>query len=504
MNKRFLIALLALVSYSLVPVENVSPSLSWEAVQKKTQNAVVQIINHSLSFNWSEPYRAPEESGSRGSGFFINPQGYIVTNYHVVRDGAHIAIKIPFFGQREFPVELIGASPDRDIALLRPTLDSLKKILAGLGSINYILMGDSDSLRRGQEILAVGFPLGQSSLKTTHGMISGRERLSSVSQSCFQISAPINPGSSGGPALDRAGNAIGVSFAGISNAQNVGYIIPINEVAQAVKCLFNTKLLRKPLMGGIVETGSDALSSYFKNPLHAGIYLLYVLPGSHLDRMGIQPGDVLYEMNGFLVDYYGDITVPWSEDKVPVWDLLNRAQEGDRIDVVYYRNGERKEATATLDTSFILPIREIFPDLESLRNEAESVVIGGLVVMELKLNHVELFGNSREELKKFLKAENQCEPQLIVSHVQPTSLAHLAHYAAAGDIIEKVNGQKVRTLKEFKEAVLKTRETQFLSVIFQDRSTIVLNRAEIVEDEDRLCAIFGHEKSDLVTALAQE
>lgn len=470
----------------------------WVAVQKKAKNAVVQIEVQTLAFNWREPYRAPEQSAGMGTGFFINAQGHILTNYHVVEDAARIDILIPHFGQERFEVEIIGVSPERDIALLRLTEESYKKIMAALGSINYLSFGDSDSLQRAQEIMVIGYPLGSRFTQITTGDLCGRQRVSLINQSCFQISAPINPGNSGGPVLDSHGKVIGLSFAGHIKAQNVGYIIPINEVKKAVQQLYIKQLLRTPILGAFFEQATETLTTYLKNPGKGGVYVLYVLPGSLLDKAGVQAGDMVYAVNGYLIDRYGDVSVPWTEDKMMPIDILNRAQDGDQIELVYYRNGEEKKASVALDSQKTLPIRQVYPDFEM--STIGYTAIGGLVVMELTYNHIAEFGAS---LNKYYKLENQTEPQLIISHVHPTSHAQRANIVSPGDIIDTVNGIKVRTLQEFNDAVLKTKETGFLNVVFQDRYTLVMAKDDILRDEGRLTNIFGYKKSPLIDQLAQ-
>ena len=120
-----------------------------------------------------------------------------------------------------------------------------------LGSIPFLPLGDSDLIHRSDEVLALGYPLGQQSLKSTTGVISGRE------QHLIQMSAAINPGNSGGPSLNTKGEVIGINSAGIPAAQNVGYMIPINDLKIVLADLYKVKLLRKPFLGVLFNNATD-------------------------------------------------------------------------------------------------------------------------------------------------------------------------------------------------------------------------------------------------------
>lgn len=484
---------------AVVPVPREAEELSWVALQKKVKDAVAQVFTQSNEFNWLEPYRAPEQGESSGSSFFINAQGDFITNYHVVAQAARVEIQIPSVGQERFEAEIIGVAPERDIALLRLTDESFQKVTKELGSINYLQLGDSDEIQRGQEVLAVGYPLGQQYLKITQGIISGRERLASINQSCFQISAPINPGNSGGPSINARGEVVGINFAGIMSAQNVGYIIPINEVKSALEDLYKNKLLRKPQLGGLFESATTDMVNYYNNPGDGGFYVAHVFPHSIMEKAGLQAGDMLYEINGLTLDRYGDMVVPWSEDKISLWDLLNRMVVGDALDLVFYRKGVRKTVSLKLEPRFLWPIRIIYPEFEG---PIDYESIAGIVVMELTVNHIPLLLQAAPTLSKYLSPENQDSSQLLVTHIHRTSPAHKSKYISPGSIIDKVNDQEVRTLEELRKAVLKTRDSKFLKIELDDHRVVVLGLENIIKEESRLAQLFMYKKSVLFNELA--
>lgn len=166
---------------------------SWGGLQKELQDTVVQIFVNKSEISILEPYRVPEQTQSLGSGFFISESGEIVTNAHVANQASSLLIQIPSFGKRQFEADLVGIMPEKDFALLKLRDTDIEFIKNSLGRFPVLSLGDSDQIARADEVMALGYPLGQQSLKSTTGVISGREG------GMVQMSAAINPGNSGGP-----------------------------------------------------------------------------------------------------------------------------------------------------------------------------------------------------------------------------------------------------------------------------------------------------------------
>ena len=467
---------------------------TWLDIQKQVKDTVVQIFAQSTEFNWLEPYKSPEQNEGSGSGFFINDKGDIVTNYHVVMQATSIQIQIPASGMERFDAEIIGASPERDIALLRLTKEDRERITRNLKKIPYLKLGDSDDILRSQEVLALGYPLGQIRLKSTLGIVSGRERIGYFGY--IQITAPLNPGNSGGPALDTSGKVIGINSRAVLDAQNVGYIIPINEVKSALNDLHKVKLLRKPVLGCIFTASTPDMVSYLGNPGAGGWYIAHVFENTLLEGIGIKEGDMLYEINGFKVDLYGEMVVPWSEDKVSLFELLNRYKIGDPLVFVIYRKGKRIEFKFKLEIKHLQPIRVVCPEFEKEATDYE--IFGGLVVMQLTLNHINLLLQRAPELIKFTKTELLNEPALIITHVLPNSQAAKSYVLRPGAIIESVNGQEVKTLKDYRSAIQKSKTTRFITIRTAEKFYAVLSLNKILREEDLLSARYFYKKSKLL------
>lgn len=477
---------------------NGASATTWIDVQRQVKNTVVKIVSDIAAFHWLEPYNPPVVSKGSGSGFFINSDGDIVTNWHVINQAQLVQIEIPALGAERVTVEVAGISPERDVALLRLTPYAKRRIKKVLGDIPFLKFGNSDEVRRGQDVLALGFPLSVQALKSTQGIVSGRERIPLIKQSCIQTTAPLNPGNSGGPSINSAGEVIGINFAGVVKAQNVGYIIPINDVKSAIKDLHKIKLLRRPLLGCSLEPANEDMIAFLGNPMPGGFYIAKTYKNMMLEKVGVRAGDMIYEVNGYQVDRFGRATVPWNEDKVSMLEILDRLEVGDKVYMVIYRKGERKEIEFMLEPRFLQPVRFIYPDFEKVDYE----VIAGVVIMELAQNHLPLLAEHAHALLAYESPEKQYEPALVVSSIQPTSLAHKLRLLYPGMIITEVNGEKVKTLEEFRAAVRKSKQTRFLTIQTQEHWFVVFAVDNIVADEDRIAKIYQFEKSKLIDEIA--
>lgn len=470
---------------------DISTPKTWLSVQKKVKNTVVQVFTMVDEFNWIEPYKTPKQTGNAGSGFFIDDKGYFVTNYHVVAQANSVKIQIPAFGRKQFEVEIVGVCPDKDVALLKLTKNSFDEIKKELGQISYLELGNSDIVLRTQEVLALGYPLGQERLKSTLGIVSGRE-----SAGFLQITAPLNPGNSGGPTIDSEGKVVGINFAIISGAQNVGYIIPVNEIKSALKDMRKVKLLRKPVLGCMFTVATSEIVKYLNNPEPGGWYIAQVFDNTVLNSIGVKENDMLYEVNGYKLDLYGEMSVPWSEDKISILDFLNRFTIGDDIYFVIYRNGVRKDFNFKLNDKYLPPVRTIYSEFESDLIDYE--VFGGLVVMPLTLNHVSIFAKDNMFLANYIKPEKQHEPALIITHILPNSQAQKSRVLAQGLILAEINGKEVKTLKDFRDIISKSKKDDFVTIKTVDKMFAVLSVEKILQDEDSLSSRYFYKKSDLI------
>jgi serine protease Do len=487
-----------------VPTSTGTPSViskpeMWRAVQQKVKNAVVQVFVQRLEYDLLQPYKTPDQYSVVGSGFFINSEE-LITNAHVVAQASMMWIQVPELGKTIIDVELVGMSPERDLALLRLNPESKEKLKEALGEIPFLALGNSDAIRRGDEVMALGYPLGHQSLKCTNGTISGR------AEHMIQISAPINPGSSGGPLVDTEGNVLGVTTSGIEKAQNVGFIIPVRTLKQILPDLYNNVLLRKPFLGVLYNKATEALTECLGNPHPGGCYVIEVVKNSTLYKAGVQRGDMVYEINGHKIDIYGEMNVPWAEDKISVIDYISSLSIGHNVHLVIYRNGVRKEIDVTFSHAELPPVRRMYPGLEELHYE----IVGGMVVRPLDLNLIQILANDVPGLTKYAEIAQQAESKLIITHIFPTSELFRTRAIPVGSTINEINGSKVSTLDELRDVLKKTATSKFLTIKVADNVMrtsehlmVALPFEKVLAEEQKLAHMYRYKMSPLVQELAQ-
>ncbi len=471
----------------------VSTAQLWRPVQDRIRDTVVQLFVQISAIDLLEPYKTPQQGTACGSGFFINDQGYLITNAHVINSAKSVWGQIPSLGKRIIDMEVVGISFERDLALVRVTNEGRELITRELGGIPYLPLGDSDLVRRSDEVLAVGYPLGQQCFKSTNGIISGHEH------HLIQMSAPINPGSSGGPLLNLRGEVIGVNCSGVTEAQNVGYAIPINTLKTILNDLYEIKILRKPFLGVRFNNSTESLTKFLGNPLPGGCYVIETVKGSPLEKAGIMKGDMIYEINGHAVDMFGDMSVPWSEDKISIVDYPLRLSIGDSITLVVYRKGQKKIFTVTFSLPEPQAIRSIYPAYEPVHYE----IFGGMVVQELTINHLRMLGEHTPGLRKYSELKYQAEPVLIITHVFPDSQLYRGRNMPLGATLEEINGVPVKTLTDFRQAIKDGATKEYLTISAADNVTraaetifIVLEMRKLIEEELRLSRDFRYQLSE--------
>ncbi|QQR54102.1 trypsin-like peptidase domain-containing protein [bacterium] len=476
----------------------VTSSQLWKPVQDMVKDTVVQIFSQIAAIDILQPYKTPSQGAAYGSGFFINADGDLITNAHVVTQAKAVWIQIPSLGKRIIDVDIVGISPERDLALLRLTEESKKMINEALGAIPFLPLGDSDKVFRSDDVLALGYPLGQQSLKSTTGVISGHER------HYIQMSAPINPGSSGGPLLNSKGEVIGINSAGIMEAQNVGYAIPINDLKLVLSELYTTPLLRKPFLGVFFNNGSVELTEYLGNPLPGGCYVVGVLPGSTLDKAGVQRGDMIYEINGHPIDLFGEMKVPWSEDKLSIIDFVGRLPVGQELKLVLYRKGKRMELAVQFNMAVQPAVRKIYPGYDEIDYE----IFGGMVVMPLTLNHVHTLIEAAPGLADFADFKQQANAALVVTHVFPNSVVYRTRTITVGSTLVEVNGIAVSTLAELRAALKKGMTNKFLTITSKDNGTrmadpifVVLEYQKMLSQEKKFASDYRYPLSTTMKEL---
>ncbi len=481
-------------------VEHVAPVIHkiissqepWRDLQISLENTVVQIFSQIAEIDVLEPQKTPNQYQVTGSGFLINKEGEIITNAHVVNQARAVWIQIPFFGKRQFDVEVIGVSPDRDIALLRLGEEGIEAIKQEIDKPLFLILGDSDEVHRADEILTLGYPLGQQGLKSTKGVVSGREK------HLIQIDAAINPGSSGGPSINSEGQVIGINTMYAPKAQNVGYIIPINELKVIMDDLHRVKLLRRPFLGILYNNASENLTKFLGNPQPGGLFVVDVYTGSPLHKAGVKRRDMVYEINGHRVDIYGEFS--WIEGKISIVDYVAQLKLGDPVRIVLYRWGKRKEITFNFEQAEPLPIHKIYPGYEDIDYE----IIAGMLIQPLMINHLPLLINVAPSLAKYADMKNQMESAVIITHIFPDSQAQRSRSFGSGIIIKEINGEPVGKLDDVRKELFKSFETNELSIETTDGVFDVFSFNKVLNEERRLSNNWEYDLSKVVRILVEK
>jgi S1-C subfamily serine protease len=251
-----------------------------------------------------------------GSGFIITSDGLVVTNKHVVAD-VEAKYKVITKDDKIYEVEKIYRDPNNDLAILKIS-----------GSFIPVEMGDSDKLKVGQFVVAIGTALGEFRSTVTTGVVSGLGRGIDLEEGSFiQTDAAINPGNSGGPLLNSAGQVIGVNTA-VAGGQNIGFALPINVIKEAIDNFNKTGQFNRPYIG--IKYKNIDQKTALLNDVPQGAYIQEVGQGSPADKAGIKEGDI--------------ITNPKDIAKEVVKHKI-----GDRLDIQLWRDGETIDVKVTLE-----------------------------------------------------------------------------------------------------------------------------------------------------------
>lgn len=279
------------------------------------------------------PFQIPipfkTEAFSLGSGFIINEQGYILTNAHVIHNATDINVVLAG-GKKEYPAKIIGMDRVTDTALIKIEPDTLLTVLP---------LSDSDKLRTGEMVIAVGNPLGLMH-SVTSGIVSAKERvtpkLNGELLDFIQTDSAINPGSSGGPLLNLYGEVVGINTAIVTDAQSIGFAIPINTVKEVMPMLVLGQTERGWFGAKALPLGTDEASDLGYTG-KGGILVVEVEKESPAEKAGLRPKDIIVELNGR----------PLESFLIFRRNLLGLAP-GQKIHMIIFRQGETKEISGTL------------------------------------------------------------------------------------------------------------------------------------------------------------
>jgi S1-C subfamily serine protease len=393
-----------------------------------------------------------------GSGFFIkyeDLEGYIVTNAHVARNAVKVKVSSMLTSEERFEAEVVGLVKqlEPDVALIKLSDDELKRFKAlAFSDIEYLELKEGSSLSRGEEIKAIGYPMGMVEPNISGGEITNFVSGSEYTTERFVTDAAINPGNSGGPSISSDGKVVGLNTAVMIGADNIGFITP----AGFVKIIIDNLLQHnEPLFAGIggkLQKNASNFDTLLKQTSPKGVIVANVSANGFLEAAGIQPRDVIISVNGIEFDRHGIVIGEEGHFRHKnIFDVIKLIPIDEQVELSYLRDGENKTTTAKAMRN---PEKGIVS--HPVVNEREYLEVFGLIIQELSFEIIEAMrevdGNARIDMLQIIDQDN---PILAVTHVYQGTQADEMEWPV-GELIVKANGQDIHSLDDLKKILSKS------------------------------------------------
>jgi serine protease Do len=384
---------------------------------------------------FGEPFGIPRERRQTGlgSGVIVDPSGYILTNNHVIRGADEI--KVTLFDKREFKGKVIGTDPKTDLAVVKIDAKDLP----------YIELGDSDKLKVGELVIAIGNPYGLNQT-VTMGIVSatGRANVGIADYEDFiQTDAAINPGNSGGALVNAKGELVGINTAIFSTTggyQGIGFAIPSNMAKVVMEQLIKNKKVIRGWLGVSIQALTPDMKKHFGLKEDRGVVINQIFENSPAEKAGLKEEDIILQYNG------KDIT-----DPTQLRNLVANTPPGKEVELKVFRDGKVFSVRVTIE--------ELPQEVVAARGEYENA-LKGVVVQNIT-------PEARKEL--------QIPPRItgvIVADISEDSPAQ--GYLKKGDVIMAINRTRINNTKDYQKIVSKLKEGELLLFIYRDGQTFHL------------------------------
>jgi len=314
-------------------------NIDFTAAAEKTVNAVVHVKNTTVGrqsgnvIDYIYGRGSSREMVGTGSGVIISPDGYIITNNHVIANSSQLEVTLN--DNKTYPAELIGTDPKTDIALI--------KIDAEDNNLPFVPFGDSNAVRIGEWVLAVGNPFNLTSTVTA-GIVSAKARdlneFDGNPQSFIQTDAAVNRGNSGGALVNTRGELVGINTAITSETGSyVGYsfAVPSNNARKVVEDILEYGNVQRGILGIMGGTLDSRAAAYYGVDETEGVYVSDIEKGSGADKGGIKQGDVITKLDGFKIGKFSDLS-----------GYLGSKRPNDVVEVTILREGQQRTIPVTL------------------------------------------------------------------------------------------------------------------------------------------------------------
>ena len=406
---------------------------------------IMKVPNNDLYFFFN-PYMDPNgereyKTNALGSGVIVDAKkGYIITNNHVVEDMDNIKVKL--FDKREYKAEIMGTDPKSDLAILKIKAENLRQLK----------LGNSDKLRVGEWVMAVGSPFSENLSHTvTTGIVSAMGRSNIIRgqnyEDFIQTDAAINPGNSGGALLNMKGELIGINTAIATGGyergnRGVGFAIPSNMSERIMSDLIDKGYVTRSWLGVYIQPIDDDAAKALEMDSRDGALVTQVVGDSPAEKAGVEEGDVIVRFDN------KNIT-----DSSNLRNIVSLMPPGSKSEVVVFRNGSKKILNVIL--------QELKDGKQVALRPSKGTSILGLEVKEIN-----------NSLKKKYNIEDN-DGNLVITDVEQGSEAE-EKGLKEGDIIKRVGTQQVKSLKEFKkkEKVARSRGSLLLLIKKDDGSSL--------------------------------
>ncbi|MBN2321948.1 MAG: DegQ family serine endoprotease [Acidobacteria bacterium] len=411
--------------------ERVKPGVVNVQVVKKAQNAGFAFPNlPGIPFGDDSPFGRFFESNppmdrqqeGTGSGFIIDVDGHIITNNHVVEGAERITVKLA--NGEEYEADVVGRDPKTDLALLK---------IDGAGDLHALNLGDSEDLKVGSWVVAVGSPFGLEQT-VTQGIVSGKGRVigSGPYDDFIQTDASINPGNSGGPLINMNGEVVGINTAIYPSGQGIGFAIPIDMAKNIVPQLEEKGSVTRGWLGVSIQAITPALEKSFGLDNKEGVLVANVSQGSPADKAGIERGDVITRFDGKEVAGPNELS-----------RIVASTPVGKTVDLTLVRDGKAVARTVRLGEMEETGEPAQVPSRKTL----------GLAVQELT-----------PEIARELGVPGQTG--VVVSRVEPGSPAEEAGIRR-GDVIREVNRKPVKDVEDFSQKIDQSKSRDHILMLVQ-------------------------------------
>ncbi|MEM3018873.1 MAG: trypsin-like peptidase domain-containing protein [Candidatus Bathyarchaeia archaeon] len=304
-----------------------------DRIIKAVEKVAPSVVNISTIHIVQDYFFHAQPVQGMDSGVIMDPKGYLVSNSHVVMGSSNVTVTMA--DGRRFPGNIVGVDRNKDVALIKVKEEGLKSVE----------LGDSDRLRVGQIVVAIGNPFGfvlGGGPTVTLGLVSALNRHIATEERVFenliQTDAAINPGNSGGPLVNLTGEVVGINTAMIPYAQGIGFAIPINDVKRSVKDLMSFGRVRRPWLGLIGINLTPGLADQLRIPSMKGVLVARIFPFSPAHKAGIEEGDIVLRL--------GEGETKSVED---LRKYLESLEVGEKVSILLFRDGREELITLKLE-----------------------------------------------------------------------------------------------------------------------------------------------------------